>query len=66
MAGREAGPRLDEAGMSVGNRHGETGADGGTLSGPKLDALACREIEPCVAVVRTRRQHGTLVEPPYR
>ena len=62
----ETRARLDEAGVALRDRDGEPGADHRTLAGPELDALARREVEPCVACVRATRDERVLVEAPDR
>ena len=54
----EARARLDEAGVAVGDRDREAGADGRPLPRREHDALAGREVEARVAGVRAARAHG--------
>jgi hypothetical protein len=49
VLGREAGARLDESGIAVGNRDREAGRDERALPRRELDAVAGRQVEPCVA-----------------
>src|SRR5581483_10081334 len=59
---REPRARLDEAGIAVGDRDGEPGADERPLAGPELDPLARREVEPGIAAVRTRRHDRVVTQ----
>ena len=59
---REPRARLDEAGVAVGDRDREAGADDGARSRRELDPLAGGEVEARVAGVRARRQRRLVVE----
>jgi hypothetical protein len=58
MLRREAGPRLYEACVAVGDRNGQSGRNEGTLPRGELDPLAGRQIEPRIAAVRAPRDDG--------
>ena len=62
VLGGEPRARLDEAGVTVGDRNGEAGADDGPLPGAELHPLAGREIEAGIACVRADRQRRRVVE----
>src|SRR5206468_12356289 len=63
VARGEPGTRLDETGVSLRNRDGQTGADERSLARSELDALARREIEPGVTRVRALRHDSIRVQP---
>jgi hypothetical protein len=58
----EAGARLHEARMAVGDRDGEAGGDGGALARAEHDALARREVEPGVALVGALRDDSVVTQ----
>ena len=62
MPGREARPRLYEACVPIGNRHGQAGPDDRPRTGSELDALRCGEVEAGVAFVRLRREDRILAQ----
>ena len=63
---REAGARLDEAGIALGDRDGEAGRDERPLAGRQLDVLARGEVESRVAVVGALGDDGVGMETPDR
>ena len=66
MTRREAGARLDEAGIALGDRDGEAGRDERPLAGRQLDVLARGEVESRVAVVGALGDDGVGMETPDR
>src|SRR5581483_3870857 len=56
------GAWLDVAGVAVGNRDREAGADDHALARRQLDAVARCEIETCVAAVCAPRHDGVLAQ----
>ena len=60
VPGREPGARHDEACVALGDRDRDPGRHDRALAGLQRDALTGGEIEPCVARVGPRRQHGVL------
>src|SRR5581483_4729018 len=60
---RQAGARLDEAGVPLRNRHCEAGADERALSGRQLDPFACGEVEARVAGVGTPGNERVRAQP---
>jgi hypothetical protein len=54
---------LDETGVSLRNRDGQTGADEHSLARTELDALARGEIKPGVTRVRALRDDCVRVQP---
>ena len=66
MARREPRAGLDETGVPGRNRDRQAGADHGALPRSELDALARRQIEPGVALVRPRGQRRAGVEALHR
>src|SRR5205823_10390384 len=63
VAHREARPRLDKARVTLGDGNSEPGRDRGPLPRAELDALAGREIEPRVVLVRALGDDRVLAEP---
>ncbi len=57
VAHGQARSRLDEAGMALGNRHGQAGSHRRPLARRQLDELAGGEIETGVAGIGARRNN---------
>src|SRR5205823_9473343 len=62
VAQREAGARQDEAGVAVGQRHRDAGADGGARAGCQRHALARVEVETGVVLACIGGQRKIAVE----
>jgi hypothetical protein len=62
MAGRQPGARLDEPCITLRDRHRKPGADECALAGPELDALAGRQVHPCVSRIGAFGNDGILPE----
>src|SRR5262245_44609720 len=58
----EAGSRLHEAGVALGDRDRKAGADQGSLARTERDPFARSEVEARVAVVGLPRQDGILAQ----
>ena len=62
VPGSKARPRLDEACIPLGDRHGEPRADERSLPGPEPDLVAGGEVEAGIAVVGAVRHARVLAE----
>jgi hypothetical protein len=67
VAQRQPAPRLDEPGVALRDRQGESGGDDRTsTAGLQHDPLACEQVEAGVARLRVRRQRQVGIESLHR